>query len=402
MSNALDILVPTAEQLEAELAEIRRTGITGVRRLKVPALTTAARAAGRVEPHEPVGTYVIERMLRDAVVNIGGDDGELAATLFGLSSETRGGRPPALRQMAAENASVTVDHFRHHYEPRLRGALADQVLGEIHDYRLRLARLRLDVRIPVHSRLAIEWLARFEAMYRIWSPLTGVGNDLTAYRSTLLEEGRPWDLATNPHVVGDSDTTQEIQAAGYVTFALAYFARFLVELRDFQVRFGGLWLLPEPQAETELRDAVYRATLNTPNNDRDHSFLRSTLSEVPDRELHLFLRALAGTDIGLDIHSRWQAWAGTCRCSWELGSRVGRAYFPTHLTHPGISDQCDMHRLIAACNDYCLILDDAWDAIADWYHDVPKPTRIDTTAEEIYAAREDPLPKYLFGGGTDV
>lgn len=393
MANALDIPVPAAEQLEAELADVRRLGITEARRLELPTLTTAARAAGRVEPYETVGTYVIERMLRDAAAEIGGSDAELAVKLYGLSEETRGGRPSDLRRMAAEDAHVSVEHFRHSYEPRLRAALADRVLAEIHDYRLRLARLRLDVRIPVHSRLAVEWLARFEAMYRIWTPLTGVGNDLTAYRSTLLEEDRPWDLVTNSD---GSAHSQEAQAAGYVTFALGHFARFLVELRDFEVRFGGLWLLPEPQAETELREAVHRVVLASPNNERDNSFLRSTLSKVPDRELHLFIPALAGTEIGQDMHAEWQEWAGTCRCSWELGSRVGRAYFPTHLTHSGISEQCDVHRLIGACNDYCLILDDAWDAIADWYHDMPKPTRTDITAEELYEARENPLPPHLF------
>ena len=180
--------------------------------------------------------------------------------------------------MAAEDAGVTVDQFRHAHEPRLRMALTDQVLGEVHDYRLRLARLRLDVRTPTRSHLAVEWLARFEAMYRIWTPLTGVGNNLTAYRSTLLEEGRPWDFATGPNVGDGTSYSQEAQAAGYVTFALAYFAQFLVELRDFKTRFGGLWLLPEAQAETTLREAVHRVVLASPNNERDNSFLRSTLT----------------------------------------------------------------------------------------------------------------------------
>jgi len=153
----------------------------------------------------------------------------------------------------------------------------------------------LDVRTPVHSRLAVEWLARFEAMYRIWTPLTGVGNDLTAYRSTLLEEDRPWDHATGPYVGDGTGTSQEAQAAGYVTFALAHFAQFLVELRDLETRFGGVWLLPEAQAETDLREAVHRAMLASPNNERDDSFLRSTLVGVPGREMHGFLQALAGT-----------------------------------------------------------------------------------------------------------
>lgn len=397
-----DIPAPTAEELDVELAKIRRTGITGLGRLRLPGLTVAARAGGRVGPHELVGGYVIERMLQDAVVNIGGADGELAAKIFGLSPETRGGSPPALRQMAVEDANVTLDHFRHYYEPRLRAALADRVLAEVHDYRLRLSRLRMDVRIPVHSRLAVEWLARFEAMYRIWSPLTGVGNDLTAYRSTLLEQDRPWDTVTNMRAPDGSAYSQEAQAAGYATFALAHYARFLVELRDFEIRFGGHWLLPEAQAETDLREAVYKVEQAGPNNERDNSFLRSTISQVPDREMHGFLVALAGTEIGRDIHTEWQEWVCTCRCHWDLGSRIGRNYFPTHLGNSGISEQCDMHRLIAACNDYCLVLDDAWDAIADWYHDVPKPTRHDTTGEEIYAAREYPLPKHLMVDGSET
>lgn len=395
MTTALDIPVPSPEDLDEELKLIRLKGIANLRLLNLPALTTAARAAGRVEPHEPVGSYVIERLLRDAVVRIGGSDSELAATLFGLSPEARAGRPSALRKVAAEDACVTVGHFRHTYEPRLRAALAEQVLGEVHDYRLRLARLRLDVRSPVHSRLAVEWLARFEAMYRVWTPLTGVGNDLTAYRSTLLEEGRPWDAVADPNDVQGRCYSQEDQAAGYVTSALVHFAQFLVELRDFIVRFGGIWLLPDAQAEADIGDAVYRVVLASPNKDRNDSFLRSVLDEVPNREMHGFLVALGDSEIGRGIHADWQAWAGTCACSWELGSRVGRSLFPTHLSHTGISDQCDMHILIAACNDFCLILDDAWDSIADWYHDVPKPTRTDTTAEKIYAARQDPVFKHL-------
>ena len=71
--------------------------------------------------------------------------------------------------------------------------LVQLMLGEVHRHRLRTAQLRRDVRTPVGSRLAVEWLHRFEAMHQIWAPVTGLGNNLTAYRSTLLEEDRPWD-----------------------------------------------------------------------------------------------------------------------------------------------------------------------------------------------------------------
>ncbi|MCP4224880.1 MAG: hypothetical protein GY773_16205, partial [Actinomycetia bacterium] len=224
--------------------------------------------------------------------------------------------------------------------------------------------------------------------------VSGIGGDLTAYRSTLLEEGRPWDRPPDPSLPGDTGNSQEAQAAGYATDALAHFVTFLVLREEFIIRFGGMWLLPDAQAETEISGAEYRIWLSSPTNERDDSFLRTLLSKTPDREPDGFLEELRSSERGEGIHSEWQAWAGSCRCTWELGSRVGREFYPTHLTHPTISQGCDVHAMIAACNEYKLILDDAWDQIADWYPDVPKPERRPVTAEELMAKRESVLPAH--------
>lgn len=152
-----------------------------------------------------------------------------------------------------------------------------------------------------------------------------------------------------------------------------------------------MWLLPDAQAETDIADAIYRIRLATPNNELDDSLMRQLVGGVPDQELLGILEAARSDPRAMALHQEWQEWAATCSCGWELGSRVGREEFPTHRGHPGISAQCDLHILVTACNDFTLILDDAWDQIADWYRDEPKPKRVDVTAEQVYALRADPL-----------
>lgn len=389
-----DIRLPDEPQLIDDLKTLRRRGITQLASLDVPALRQVVRAAGRVGPDDSVGAYAIEAMLRDAVAQIGGDHGDAAALLFGLEPGARSDRPSQLRKESAALLGVGVEHFRHTQEPALVGQVVQLMLGEAHRYRLRLSRLREDVRTPVGSRLAVEWLSRFEAMYRIWSPVYGVGSDLTAYRSTLLEEDRLWDREPDPNDPDDDGYTQERQAAGYVTFAFYHHVKALLALQQFKIQFGGLWLLPDAQAETDLSDAIYRVTLTSPHNERDDSYMRMLLAEVPGQELHGFLTRVATDRVAKKTHDEWQEWVATCKCEWTLGERRGREEFPTHRNHPGISEQCDMHILIAACNDFCLILDDAWDQIADWYHDVPLPKRKDVTAEEVFAWRESVVWRY--------
>ncbi len=395
--NPLDLQPPDQQELVDDLKLVRRRGLLNLGDLDTPALDQAARTAGRLDDLTvDVGPYVIEQLLREAVSTIGGDLGDAAAILFGLDEGGRSAPPPDLRKAAAANLSVSADYLRKTYEPRIFSATAQIILGLIHRHRLHLGRLRQEVRTPVGSRLAVEWLTRFEAMYSMWTPVSGVGNDLTAARSTLLDPERIWDREPDPSDPDDTGYSQELQAAGYVTFAFVHFTRFLCELENFQVRFGGLWLLPDSQAETDLADAVFRIKLASPNNERDDSYLRRMMNRVDQLEMTGFLDLAKDDPIAMASHDEWQVYGASCQCEWDIGARVGREAFPIHPNHPNIDPRCDVHLLIAACNDYILILDDAWDQIADWYHDVPKPVRIDLTGEEIYAARE--YGRMRFGG----
>lgn len=386
--------LPLEAKLIADLKEVRRRGIARLGDLALPALRQVVRAAGRDDPDEPVRAYMIEGMLAEALSRLGDALQETAALLFGLLPGTRGDPPAKLRRDAAGKVGVGLEHFRHKHEPEIVSQLCQLLLGEAHDHQLRLSRLRDHVRTPVDSRLAVEWLGRFDAMYRIWTPVHGLGADLTAFRSTLLEEDRPWDGhldANHP----DERYSQERQAAGYITTALYWHTTALAALRRFEIEFGGRWMLPEAQAENDIADAIYRITLASPNGQRDDSCLRVLLSQSPDHEMHPFLTLMAEDEVAMAIHQDWLDWAFTCTCQWQPGERHGRELFPTHHNHPRISPRCDLHAVVDACNDFCLLLDDAWDAIADWYHDVPRPRRRNLTAEEIHAHRGSPLPTYL-------
>ena len=391
----LDVVLPSEDELVEELKQVRRAGISQVSRAAMPALERLARASGQVDVDAAVGAYVIESTIREAVSGIGGDLSDLAAISLGLEPGARADRPAELRKLAAETAGVSASHYRHTLEPRIFTAIAQVMLRDAHLYRMRLTRLRDEARTPVGSRLAVEWLARFESMYDIWTPTVALGNDLTAYRSTLLEEDRPWDLEPDPADPTDLGHTQERQALGYAYHALHHLACLLAATQRFQRRFGGLWLLPDAQAETDLADANYRIRLESPFSEHDESQIRMILAECDNEELDPFLARLELTELGREHRNVWERWCASCDCTWDPGATAGRDYFPTHRNIEGVDKHCDVHNLILGCNDFCLILNDAWDEIADWYRDFPRPVRTGLSAEVLYSERESALPRWM-------
>lgn len=392
--NPLDIQVPEQSDLEAELRLIRHKGITSLGKLDLPALKQAARAWGRVEQDDVASSVVIERMLRDAAARMGEHDhGDCARTSLGLNPEDRSVSPSDLRKAAASYLHISTDHYRKSKEPMIISEVAHHILAEIHDYRLRIAALRMEVRTPVSSRLAIEWLSRFEAMYRIWVEVSGIGNDLTAARSTMLEEDRPWDLAPDPDKPGDLGYTQEDQAESYADFSFFHYAEYLAALRKFEQNFGGMWILPELQAQEDIVDANERIRVNSPSNELEDSILRTLLTKA-DGEMAAFDQ-LVKDDATASAHQKdWLAFVASCKCVWNLDERKGRELFPTPINNPGIDPNCDVHMLVTACGDFLLTLDDSWEQIADWYHHIPRPNPIDVTPEQLYQAREHPKMRW--------
>lgn len=359
---------PDHAALTEDLTRLREGGLRRLPGLRLPALGAVAHYLDEQAETAPG----VELALRKAVQRLGGGDyGDAAEHLFGLSQGTRARSSAERRELAAGAINRTADTFRKRYEKDLLSEIANQVLALCAEARLRETHTQLERRHPAESRLAVQWVERFEAYNRIWTPVWALGADLTAYRSTLLETDRPYDRAAGTNGPDDRGYTQEEQAEGYARFALFRYAWFEWELRQFMIRHGGLWLLSSSEAETEVADCVYRVSWHvTPFNERDQSWLRSTIGETKGLEMDHFLRILASTSTGQETHREWQEWAASCRCVWDPGveSDEQQGHFPTRHRHPAISSDCQVHQVIQACSDYCELVDREWLKIADWYH----------------------------------
>jgi hypothetical protein len=366
--------LPNHDTLAAELKLLRKAGLTRIQSLKLPALVVAGRIALADESSE--AHAVAESVLRRAVERFGGGAyGEAAALLFGLDQGTRAFNSRVRRELAAEKMERTADTFRKRYEPTMLGEIAKQILTLCSEQRSRKARSESERRHPAESAMAVEWLRRFEAYYRLWTPISGLGGDLTACRATVFEADRPWDRRFGTQGPEDQGYSQEEQAEGYARFALYHYAYYQWELRRFVNTYGGLWLLSDGETEQAVADAVYRINWHTTGNERDDSFLRTVLQDTPDQELHGFLTGLASTEIGRETHREWQEWVGTCECVWKSEELSSEEYFPTRHHHAGISATCQIHGVIEACGDYMDLIDRDWRKIADWYHLGDAPLR---------------------------
>ena len=359
---------PLFDDLLSDLKQLRRNGLLQLRQLDLPALAQSVRALDLVEMDRAVTAPSIEQLIRSAVVELGESRiGLTARGLLGLTEGDRDREPAQLRRLAAAEWGVSLEHFRRQPETQVLSQTAEMILAQIQRRSMHLTHLEMARRLPTDSRLAVNWLERFEAYYRIWSTVSGLGGDLTAYRSTLLEEDRPWDQP--PSEDWPDGYTQEFQAEGYGRSALFHYATFLVRLDGFMTRFGGQWLLSDGEAEQDVADATYRIGWHVSEmNQRDDSYLRS-LHQKAGGEIHQFLTLLAADkQVGMVTHDEWQDWLRTCQCTWTHDdSQTDREHFPTSRTHPCIQADCQPHQVIRACTDFLLLVDEDWRRIADWY-----------------------------------
>jgi hypothetical protein len=356
---------PSYDDLVLELKILREKGLIRLRSLHLPALQQAAQACGESEQeqHDPPA---IESMLRRAVEQLGGEMEEACGYLFGLVPGTRGWKPKDLRERAASLYNMQPETFRKEPEQLHIGQLAEQVLRLCHGQRLRAERVKLERRHPADSRLAIQWLDRFEAYYRMWTPTSRLGDDLLAAVTTRREpetEHPPWDSAGT--VAHPDWNGQEDQARGYVRGALYAYAWTSLELRRFMVRHGGLWIFSDAKVEQEIADCIYKISWYTTFNMQDDSWLRRLLSQSQFEEELSFIELLRSMPIGPSVHQEWQEFVATCRCEND--------------EHP--RDDCRVHAMIQACQRYCVLVDEEWYKIADWYHSDTKPRRPITGAE---------------------
>lgn len=337
------------DELVKELKVVVQEGLQVLRNVSLPAL------ARRTE--EMSGTAdaaAMEEALRRAVVRLGaGPAGEAGGLLLGLVPETRGLRLPARRRQAAGVYGIQPGSFRKEPQANLLKEIAAELEKLVRDMQLGRARGELEDGAAVDPELALVWLERFQAYFRIGASLSGLRNDLVAAWTTRLTQDRRFD-------------EPEQQARGYASFALYHFARFLYEHEQFRVRFGGVWLLSTGDVEERVSDAIYRIGWHSPFNERDDSWLRHNLSAVTDLESGAFLRLMEDDVVGSEIQADWQAWVASCDC-----------------TRADSYGACPVHQVIEQADFYGRLIDQEWHRVAAWFratNDVvaPKP-------EELYA-----------------
>jgi hypothetical protein len=332
----------------------------------------ALRAAAASAGHGQQGG--IERVIAEAAERLGEPIGDAALGLFGYAAGTRGADLKTRRIYAAKAYGVSFHTFREKSQSKAPSRerttveqIAETILALCAEQELRAGLGHLERNEQTDERIAYQWVRRFESYFRLWTPTYALAADLTAYRSSLLDATRPWDRAPGTDGPDDAGETQEGQAEGYARFALFRYAEYELALRSFVNRHGGLWLLSDADAERDVADAIYRIGWHTGWNERDQSWLRITL-HAAGRELHPFLIALADDDFGRATHQEWQDWARRCRCTWPLDTDNEKEFFPTARHHRGVSDDCPVHLTVAACNDYCDLIEREWRRIADAFH----------------------------------
>jgi hypothetical protein len=118
---------PSHADLVRDLRLLRERGLLRLRRLSLPALSAAARIAGRTDADDD--PQAIEWLLRRAVDALGDEEpGEAGRYLFGLVQGTIGRRPTDLRERAAAIYGVSAETFRKERERLLLDRLADEIL----------------------------------------------------------------------------------------------------------------------------------------------------------------------------------------------------------------------------------------------------------------------------------
>lgn len=340
--------VPSHEAVVADLSRLRSAGVGKLRTTSTPALRSVAVLLDLCDPDDrepaPVAT-----LLRQAVGELGGGtDQEIAEYVLGLAPGT--GLWPVGRRLehAAHLADINVETFRKGRLKDTLGYLAELVLEQCHHVHLRRARAEMtEQRHPADSRLAVQWVERFEAYYRIWTPVYALAADLEAALAVYTHEPAdhlPWD----PHSRQPYDP--EMQARGYARSALYWYTCFLLEVKRFMATRGGLWLASSIETEEAISDAVYRIGWHNDINDEDDSWLRRHLADSKREEADHFTDLILSFPRGVRLYDQWQ-----------------------RFVHEGVDvpegkrEASQVWLAIHACQDYMRIIDEDWGRIADWY-----------------------------------
>ncbi len=325
---------PDPRALAAELAGLTRSGATTEALRDCPALLSlqlvAAKSASTDNADLAVAASIV---LREACASVDEQQHGPAAVVLALAQGTRGSLLKDRRRQAANALNVSDEHFRKNREELLLEAVADEIYAADSAYRLRHRHRTERQREPIDSRLGIDWRAQHQSYRRIWTPITGVRNDLPFLVEYLQDEDQYYD-----------EICDRLCSISW------HYARFSTALEQFVEEQGGLWLLADMETEIAAADAVYRLVTLAPLGAMDISWLRQLLAEATNHELEPFSDLLieAG-ERRRELMGCWVRWASECDC------------------RSADEPRCDRHRWEAAADEFIRLIDEDWYRVADWY-----------------------------------
>jgi hypothetical protein len=331
---------PTPAELAAELVSLLRGGVTTSGLRDCRALLNLAITQASSASKEALDLAVAaEALIKQATRRV--DDGAYgpAATLLAVAPGSRGTLLKERRKRAAEMLFVSQEHLRKEREVPLMQAVADELFAADSAYRLRHKHRLQAERSPEHSGLGIDWLEQHRSYRRIWTPVSGMKNDIAVLRSYLsaVEEDQP-------------------AIADRLTNITWHWARFSLALERFIREQGGLWLLADAESEIAAADAIYELGLRVPFGAADSSWLRTLLVKTQHEELDGFGDCLVEAgERRRELMGLWIDWA-----SCPQGNDV--------------DCDCDLHGWLRAANLFIRLIDDDWYRIADFYKTSDSPT----------------------------
>lgn len=345
--------IPSPAELAAELSRLLRTGVTTERLRDCEALLSLAltRAKAATEQTDDLAVAAIT-LIREATTRV--DDGANGpvAMLLGLAAGTRGSLLKDRRRWAAEAIHVSAEHLRKDREPLLLEAVADELYAADSAYRLRHRHRSTPERLPERSALGVDWLAQHRSYRRIWTPLSGMRNDLHVLRRYLAAE--------------QQDQPAIADRLCNITWQ---WTRFLAALERFVHEQGGLWLLADADSEIAAADAIYKIQFYVPLGEADCSWLRTLLADTPHGELDGFGdRLIAAGDRRRELMATWIAWAGGCDDHSE----------PSDCT-------CPLHAWFHAAEQFIRLIDEDWYRVADYY----RATDFDASGVDVRELRDE-------------
>lgn len=331
------MLIPTPQTIASTLSVLLRVGVTTAGLMQAEnicslAIVRAKAASAAPEDHAVAALGLI----REAAVRVDGETHGAVAILLGLAPGTRGSLLKDRRSRAAAALFISPEHLRKEREPTLIKAVADELHAADSAWRFRQRHRERGERLPEQTTLGVDWLAQHRSYRRIWSPVTGMRNDVLVLVDYLR-----------------ADEEDQPAIADRLCAITWHYTRFLLELAAFVEREGGLWLLSDPDNEVAAADAIYRIGLHVPLGETDNSWLRTLLLDASHQELDGFTDALiAARERRCELMAAWLAWARDCTVD---------------LDQP--HERCELHAWLAACDDFIRLIDDDWYRVADWYRE---------------------------------